>query len=586
MRRACGFVVCGVRARARSALLAATLVSAALALAPSSAVAATATLYASPTGSGSAPCETASSPCLLSTAFGQIDSAAQNGDSVTLQLAAGTYPMNPYNIEPESPTSLTIIGAGAGSTILTGGYGGSGTNCTGLYTPLTVGAGVTFPVTIKALTLENGCTTNRGADLLDAGTGTVTLDSDAIDGGYSTHGGMADIVNGGVLNINQSAIYGGTNETYGSLVLEGTLNLTSSFLGLAMGIGVYVGPDGHATIVGSTVATNTGAGVAGPANAITLAGAILFGNAGGNCSGAPIDDGYNISDDTTCGLTATTSHQGTHTVIDAQLGTLSLTSGALKTVSITASSDAYDSVPANATGVLAGLCAGSDEEGVPRLQPGQESCDAGAYQVSGQSFPPNITAVSSASGAAGTSVTLTGTNLGYETTVTFGASNTAATITAQSATSITVIVPTLASGSQPITATNPDGHSTIAFSVPAPPPPLPAAISISSWSVELHKSSVQSDLSCANQACSGNLKVTSSLTKTIKEKHHRTKHVTITTTIASGSYTLAAGASGEVTLRLTKHEKAVYKQLGKKHDLHLLLTVSVNGGSTMKSSTP
>ncbi len=186
-------------------------------------------------------------------------------------------------------------------------------------------------------------------------------------------------------------------------------------------------------------------------------------------------------------------------------------------------------------------------------------------------------------------MTLTGTNLGYETTVTFGASNTAATITAQSATSITVTVPALGAGSQPITATNPDGHSTIAFSVPAPlapPPPLPAATSIGSWSVNLHKSSIEADLNCANQACSGELTVTSSVTKTIKKAHGKTKHVTVTTTIATGSYTLTAGAGGAFTLKLTKREKAVYKQLEKKHDLHLLLTVSVNGGSTVTSSNP
>jgi hypothetical protein len=570
MRRASRFLVGVVRPRARRALLAATLFSAGLAVAPSGAAAATTTLYVSVGGSGVAPCETPASPCPITTAFGQIDSSAQNGNAVTLQLAAGTYPQYAAVVANESPTSVTITGAGAGSTILTGGWT-SGTSCSGLVTPLKVAAGVGFPVTIKALTLEDGCTTGFGADLLDEGASTVTLDSVAIDGGYSGDGGLADIVAGGVLDINQSAISGGTNDTFGTTVDDGTLNLTNSFVGLTSGIGVFVDA-GQASVIGSTIATNTTGGVSSETpDAVTLAGDILFGNGGdGNCDYPVIDDGYNISDDTTCGFTAATSTQGAHSVVDALLGTLSLPAGPLSTVSITPSSDAYDVVPASAIGVLSGFCAGSDEEGVSRLQVGQETCDTGAYQVSGQNFPPAITGVSSASAAAGAPVTLTGTNLGYETTVAFGA--TAATIIAQSAT--------------PIPVTNPDGHSTIAFSVPAPPPPLAAAISITGWSVNVHKSSIQSNLSCANQACSGRLTVTSSFTKTIKEKHHKTKHVTITTTIASGSYTLAAGAGGEFTLKLTKHDKALYTALKKKHHLHPLLTVSVNGGSTATSSTP
>jgi hypothetical protein len=277
MARALGFVVGAVRARARSALLAMTVLSAGLAVLPSSAAAASTTLYASPTGSGSAPCETATSPCSIGTAFTQIGTGAQNGNAVTLQLAAGTYAVA-NTVADESPTSLTIVGAGAGSTVLTGDYSGTGTSCSGFFIPLTIATGVTFPVTIKTLTLEDGCTTGYGADLLDDGTGTVTLDSDAIEGGYSQRGGMADILNGGALNINQSAIYGGTNLTYGSDVVAGTLNLTNSFVGLTTSLGVAVGSSAHATIIGSTIATNMSTGVAGPANAVTLAGAILFGN--------------------------------------------------------------------------------------------------------------------------------------------------------------------------------------------------------------------------------------------------------------------------------------------------------------------
>jgi cellulase/cellobiase CelA1/aryl-phospho-beta-D-glucosidase BglC (GH1 family) len=71
---------------------------------------------------------------------------------------------------------------------------------------------------------------------------------------------------------------------------------------------------------------------------------------------------------------------------------------------------------------------------------------------------PIISSVSPTSGAAGSSMTITGTNLGSSDTVSFGGS--AATVTSSSATSLTVTVPSgLAAGSYSVTVTSSGGTS-------------------------------------------------------------------------------------------------------------------------------
>jgi hypothetical protein len=557
--------------------------------APASATTAVTLYTVASSGANSGSC-TSSTACTLSHALTLANGGTLSGDNVVIELAAGTYPVSgsAYSVTGGSLASLTINGVTAKTSVINGGYvTADGTSCPSAYQVLTI-TSVTFPVNVDDLTLENGCSAgsmgNPGADLWADASNTVTLDDDAVDSGYDQSAGLADSTSG-TLDINQSSIVSGTNSTYGATARGGALNVANSFVGFNSGEGVFA-ESGPATVTGSTITSNGGAEVAGSAHAVTLAGDILFGP-GANCSAAATDDGYNIADDTSCDLTASTSHQGTQSVVDGQLGTLGLDStGPTETVSIASASDAYDIVPANATGLLAGFCAGSDQEGVSRLQPGQESCDAGAYQVSGQNFAPTITGVSQSTAAAGASVTLSGTNLGYATTVAFGAANTPGTITAQSATSITVTVPALASGSQAITATNPDGHATVAFSVPAPPvAALAPAVTIESWNVNVHKSSASAVLSCANQGCAGQFSFTSSITKTIKEGHHKTRKATTTTTIASGSFTIAEGASDDITVKLTRSEKAAYAKLKKKHHLHLLLSVDVNGGTYVSSKT-
>ncbi len=86
---------------------------------------------------------------------------------------------------------------------------------------------------------------------------------------------------------------------------------------------------------------------------------------------------------------------------------------------------------------------------------------ANAVVVISNGVNPAVTSLSTTSGRAGTPVTITGTNLSPEATVTFGATS-ATSVTGGTGTGLTVVTPALANGTYPITVTNPDGRTATA----------------------------------------------------------------------------------------------------------------------------
>ena len=91
-----------------------------------------------------------------------------------------------------------------------------------------------------------------------------------------------------------------------------------------------------------------------------------------NCSGVfSKSDGYNIADDSTCGLGATGDLQGT----DPKLAALALNSpGTTRTMAIDTTSPAFDHIPVGATCPLT-----DDQRGVSRPQ--ANGCDSGAFEL-------------------------------------------------------------------------------------------------------------------------------------------------------------------------------------------------------------
>jgi parallel beta-helix repeat protein len=432
--------------------------------------------------------------CALTGGSGAIATAAGAGytaDDVTIQLAAGSTGsyLGTLTITGSNEHSLTLDGAGSATSILSGNG-----------TTQTADLHASFPITLENLGLDNGSESGGdGGNLeVDSGSGVVTLSSDTIEGGTTTgNGGGVSItgttvviddtqisdnstptgnVGGGLLiftgstvTVEDSTISGNAASGGGAGIdLQSSSTLTVEDSTIANNAGEALLTSGTARVYGSTIAGNTTAGIdLEGGGTLQIGASVLANNNGEDCfEGTLTDDGYNYADDSSCSTSASTSHDSESSL---SVGALGAHGGPTPTMQITNASEAYDVVPTGTTlGTEAGaFCSAADQRGVPRTQGAAAACDAGAYQYA----PPVVTAVSPASTLElGLAVTLSGAGFGNLTAVRFG--STAATITGQTNTSLSLTVPlTLAFGSQPITLVNPDspGGVAVAFTAVADP---------------------------------------------------------------------------------------------------------------------
>jgi hypothetical protein len=146
--------------------------------------------------------------------------------------------------------------------------------------------------------------------------------------------------------------------------------------------------------------------------------------AGGDCSGAVTDGGYNIDDDASCRL-APPSISDSHS-LDATLGALTPNGGPTETVPLLAGSPAIKKV------LLSADCPNPDQRGAKRKAP----CDIGAYSSRGN---PKIISFSPTKAKVGKLVTIGGSKFSGVTVVSFN--GTAGVIKTDSSTTITVDVP-------------------------------------------------------------------------------------------------------------------------------------------------
>jgi hypothetical protein len=589
----------GARRRLRNALsglLAVLAVAAGLVLATAPAGAsATVNLYVVPSGgvtSGNYPSVcTQAVPCTLGWALDQTNSTTNvNDNNAIINLAAGTYPDSAYTIEATggAPNSVELLGEGGNpsATVLDGG---------GVGRPIYVD-GVDYQVTIENLTLQNGNSgSGYGGNLLadTTGLGSVHLYEANASGGYSMPGGQVDVT-GGPLYVDFSTVENSINGTWGSTATAGQLDIAdSTYAGNAnsavvlrssstatIGIndstltanhnyGVVDDSTGSMSVKLSTITGNSSGGidtVSGPTENITSGGDILASNDGHDCElgGSDVTNGgYDVMDDSSCLFG---NADGSKVVSTSAIGLMPLASngGDTQTERITATSAAYDVVPNGAMSPCTIYT--NDERTLPEIEGSATACDAGAYQVA----PPTLTAISASSAVPGATVTLTGTNLFYFTSLTFGAGNVPANIDSRTATALIVTVPTLAIGSQPITVTNADGSATIAFSVPPP------QIAISGFSAKVKKSRGVAELVCSVQACAGTVTLTETLRKRIKKGKHTSIKVK-TVVLGSTNYSQNAGASFSATLKLSKAGDKAYKRA---HKHPLTLTVTLTGGTS------
>jgi hypothetical protein len=417
----------GLRAGSIAAGLAASLVlvtGGITAIAPvSPAGAAPTTLYVSTTGTNTSNnCQASSNPCA---SVSHAVSQAVSGD--TIQVAAGTYQ---DIVAIPSPLNITINGAGVASTTIDGL---STTAQIGSVFAIEGGASAT----IENMTIANGegvlftsggVSTTYGNGVFVSQNGSSTLSDDTITGSTDSRGnGVVDdgggVYNGGTVTMTDDTVSnnGGTAGMYDGGGIFTATSTSTTLTGVTLSGNVAADAGGGIYNAGSTtlnddtfsanlvefteLGNNTGAAVyndigtvnlnadtlvkneAGHGEAVSsnsgtttnLAGTIINGEPTSECtipSGSTWnDDGYNLSDDSSCGFTKASSLANTN----ANLGTLSSNGGPTQTFLPNAGSPALDAIP-NPTTAADGfsLCPGTDQRGVARPQ--GTSCDIGSVE--------------------------------------------------------------------------------------------------------------------------------------------------------------------------------------------------------------
>ena len=144
--------------------------------------------------------------------------------------------------------------------------------------------------TVETSTLADNSATNYGG---------------AIDAADRTDTSKSMTLTASTLSGNSAGLHGGAIES------EMKLTLTNVTLSGNTGPEIIDHYTRLITLTNVTLAQNTGRGLSLQAGAtLALRNTLLASNAGGNCSGAVTSSGFNLADDTSCGLTNTGDHQG------------------------------------------------------------------------------------------------------------------------------------------------------------------------------------------------------------------------------------------------------------------------------------
>lgn len=342
------------------------------------------------------------------------NTGAAYGTSDTINIPAGTYTTAIAGIgEDLNATgdydilkSVTIVGAGSGSTTVNGGGLDGVFNITGAYT-----------VSISGVTITGGNTAGWGGGIYNSG-GTLAVTNSTITSNASDGFG-GGIFNNGTVTVTNSTITGNTAANQGGGIHNAnTLTVTSSTItsNTATNGGGGIASNTAATVTNSTISGNTttsfGGGI-GSSGTLTVTNSTIVRNiapagwgggiykwvggtatftnsvvadngVGADCVGAITNSGGNIDKDSTCtGFThSVTMVQGTG------FSALASNGGPTQTHALLAGSAAIDTAP---------TCAGltTDQRGTARPQ--GSACDVGAYEY----VVPQYTVTPSA-GAGGT----------------------------------------------------------------------------------------------------------------------------------------------------------------------------------------
>ncbi len=316
-------------------------------------------------------CSTAPGGCTLRDAI----EGASSGDVVN--VPAGTYLLAPALGELTVDTALSIVGASARTTIVSGQNQSrvlavTGGNATVSGVTLTagnaasaspsgqggavfVGGGVQLTMTNSAVTASTtGAAPNQGGGIYTDGT--VELVGSTVGGNSTSNAG------GGIFS---SSDFG---------ILKMTASTVSGNAATATGGGVY-SADAALTVLRSTIAANTARGASGvfwPAatDIPDFNDTIIAGSGSPACGAGSIPSGtYNLSTDASCSFTGIGDKQSTNPL----LGPLANNGGPTNTQALSPSSPAIGAANPALTS-----CHETDQRGVARPQ--GTGCDIGAYE--------------------------------------------------------------------------------------------------------------------------------------------------------------------------------------------------------------
>jgi hypothetical protein len=284
--------------------------------------------------------------------------AAGTGDNDTIQfVVAGTITISSYLLMNNAAESLTIIGPAAGITI----NGNLDLELINVEDST---------LTLKNLTLTGGSAPEGGALYADAST--VSIEGCTFNDNLSDEGSAIYADNSDFAIINSTFTDNNAFEAGGGIFnYESAMFVTNSTFS---GNGAPI-PDDTAV---PAITESNGACIVTTHYGKTSVNSSVFANSvsGGNCEGVS-DEGYNLSDDDTCGFSGTSENSMTN----LKLYPLALNGGPTETVKLGYGSKAIDFVPIASCVDFDDDPVTSDQRGYGRPDPGNLNfCDAGAYE--------------------------------------------------------------------------------------------------------------------------------------------------------------------------------------------------------------
>ena len=376
---------------------------------------------------------------------------ANGGGDITFSVnCTSSTPILPASSTPmviSNPGTYTITGNGQANTVIDGNgattifsLSGNGVSVTlvglgiqhGLTTSTTVGSSITVgvgaSVSVVSSAITQQASSSSGAAIVNSGT--LNLQSSSVSSN-STRGragsvifndGRVELVNStfngnstcclgnlqnssnGYMSIDRSTFSSNsTSNNGGAIYNQGQLVIYSStfWQNTATTGAAILSSGGSVSITSSTVLNNSttgtgGGGIKKTGGTISLLGDIVAGSSAlsGNCQGTMTDLGYNISDDSTCGFTATGSVNSSPT-LDASLGTLASNGGPTQTILPALGSPAIGAIPFGTTVGSIQICGLPDQRGYSVSSP--SPCDIGAVQTQGSQYTPAALTITAAS---------------------------------------------------------------------------------------------------------------------------------------------------------------------------------------------